>query len=335
MKIAIYGAGAMGTVLGALLTRAGKQIDLITRNEEHVKALKANGARIIVKGRDDIIVPVAAYTPEEMQDGYDVILLMTKQRDNPSICEFLLGKLKEDGAICTMQNGLPEFAVANVIGADRTLGCAVSWGATFIGEGASALTSDPDSMTFALGAYGNSGRHLSMIEDYLSAVGKVEVVADFMGARWAKLAVNSAFSSISAITGLTFGEVASRKDTRPIVLALLNEAFAVAESCGVTLGKIQGHDIQKIYKCKGGIKKFFALRMLPLAMKKHADLVSGMYFDLREHKKSDIDYINGVIAHSARNFGVDIPVNTRVIALAHEIERGVKDPSPDNLKLLV
>jgi len=80
MRSAIYGAGSLGTVLGAYLTRNGVEIDLINRNKAHVEALRQNGAHIT--GTVDLSVPVHALLPEEMTGKYDIIFLMTKQLNN-------------------------------------------------------------------------------------------------------------------------------------------------------------------------------------------------------------------------------------------------------------
>ena len=74
-RYAIYGAGSLGTVLGAYITKNGGQIDLINRNRAHVEALKTKGARIT--GKVEMTVPVTAFTPDEMTGKYNVILLMT------------------------------------------------------------------------------------------------------------------------------------------------------------------------------------------------------------------------------------------------------------------
>lgn len=322
----------MGTVLGAYISKAGRQIDLITRNISHVEAMKKGGAHIT--GSVDFTVPVSALTPGEMAGLYDVIFLMTKQRENRAICEFLSDFLAENGAIVTLQNGIPEPGIASVVGSSRTLGCAVSWGATFRGEGCAELTSSPEKLTFSLGSYEGSCPRTEAVKELLECMGEVTVENNFMGARWSKLSINSAFSSLSAISGLTFGEVACGKLSRRKALGLLNEAFAVAEACGIVPEKIQGHDIVKVYKCRGGIKEFVALRLLPLAMKHHKNLVSGMYFDLKEGKKCDIDSINGIIVHAARNFGVETPMNLNVLSVVRRIEKGELSVSPQNLELI-
>ena len=322
----------MGTVLGAFLTRAGQKIELITRNAEHVKALKEHGAHIT--GTVDFTVPVTAYTPEEMTGKYDLIFLMTKQRENAKICEFLNDYVSENGSVCTMQNGLPEPSVASVIGTQRTFGCAIAWGAAYESAGVVRLTSDPDKLTFAIGSLSGEPEGMYKAAEILKKVGKVEISDNFLGARWAKLAINSAFSSISAVTGLTFGDISRLKATRGLALDLLNEAFDTAEACGVTLEDIQGHDLVTLYRYKNGLKKKIALRLLPFAMKKHKDIVSGMYFDLKAGRQCDIDSVNGVVAHAARNFDVDVPLNHKVLEIAHKIERGELEISPANAELI-
>lgn len=331
MRVVIYGAGAMGTVLGAYITKGGGNIDLVTRNISHVEALNKNGAHIT--GTVDFTVPVKAYTPEEMSGKYDIIFLMTKQRANAEICTFLADYLADDGVICTLQNGLPEPSVAEIVGGERCMGCAVSWGATLVESGVSKLTSKPEKMTFALGSLEGENRRCGQIKNLLSLVGKVTVEENFIGARWAKLAVNSAFSSLSAITGMTFGELSRNKRAKPVALELLNEAFRVAESCGVTLAEIQGHDIVKIYSYRGGLKRMIALKLLPLAMKDHADIRSGMYYDLSAGAKCDIDRINGLIVRVGKKFGVETPANICALQIVQEIYDGARTISQDNLDL--
>lgn len=333
MRAAIYGAGAMGTVLGAFIVKGGGNVDLITRNAAHVDALNNNGAHIV--GTVDFTVPVHAYTPEEMSGRYDLILLMTKQLSNAEICGFLSPFLAEKGVICTMQNGLPEPSVAEVVGGDRCLGCAVSWGATLVENGVSRLTSEPSKMTFALGSLEGDNPALEGVKNFLSLAGKVSIESNFMGARWAKLAVNSAFSSLSALTGLTFGEVARDKRTKGYALDLLNEAFAVADACGVSLEKIQGHDLEFYYSCKKkGLKRKIALALLPLAMRHHADIRSGMYYDLISGNRCDIDRINGLVVKVGRKFGVKTPLNLNVLRVVHEISAGKREICMENLDLL-
>lgn len=333
MRVAIYGAGAMGTILGAYIAASGKQIDLITRNVGHVEAIKQHGAQVL--GNANFTVRVNALTPDQMSGVYDIIFLMTKQRENPKILPTLRDFLADDGVICTLQNGLPEPSVTEAVGAKRCLGCVVAWGANTLGEGRSELTSKKDKMTFALGSMHGYKKWYEPVKEYLECAGKVTIEENLFSTRWAKLTINSAFSPLSAVTGMTFGKVSKKLTTRRLALMLLNEAFDVAEACGVEIGEIQGHNIVEIYRCRGGIKKFTALSLLPLAMNGHGNLMSGMYFDLKSGKKCDVDFINGVIQRLGNKFGVDTPINDAVIEMAHEIERGERRISPENAKILL
>ena len=80
MRTAIYGAGSLGTILGAFISKAGEAIELINRNKAHVEALNSNGAK--VTGTVEFTQKVTAYTPDQMSGEYDIIFLMTKQQNN-------------------------------------------------------------------------------------------------------------------------------------------------------------------------------------------------------------------------------------------------------------
>ena len=170
MRCAIYGAGSLGTVLGAYMTKNGAQVDLINRNKAHVEALNTKGATI--KGTVDMNVPVKALTPDEMEGKYDVILLMTKQLLNPEVVTFLKPFLTDDGVIVTLQNGIPEPGIAEIIGEEHTMGCAVEWGAALIEPGVCELTSEPDSLSFHMGKMdGISDEQFKMVKELLENQG--------------------------------------------------------------------------------------------------------------------------------------------------------------------
>jgi len=236
MKVAIYGAGAMGTVLGAYITKAGYDIDLINRNIEHTKALKNDGAKII--GKIKFNQKVKALLPEEMKDKYDIIYLMTKQRYNTKVVESLVPFLSDKGVVCTMQNGMPELSVSEVIGKDKTVGCTMSWGATMHGKGVSELTSEAkrDTLTFSIGKYGNNDDEVfNYIVKLLDTMGNVKIEENFIGARWAKLLINSAFSGISVVTNANFGEIANNKVSKRLALKAIKECIDVAKASNIKI----------------------------------------------------------------------------------------------------
>ena len=138
MKAAIMGAGAMGTVLGAFLTRNGFPVDLIDSYPAQVDALNEKGAGVV--GCAELTVPVRALLPEQMEGVYDLVFLMVKQTNNEASLRALLPHLGENSTVCTLQNGVPELAVAEFVGRNRTVGGACRWGATFVEPGISELT---------------------------------------------------------------------------------------------------------------------------------------------------------------------------------------------------
>lgn len=335
MKVAIYGAGAMGTVLGAYITKAGYDIDLINRNKNHIDALKTTGAKII--GKIDFTQEVVALLPEEMTAVYDIILLMTKQRYNTEIVQSLVPFLAENGIICTMQNGLPEPSVADVVGPNRTAGCTMSWGATFHGNGISELTSDAsrETLTFSIGKYGeNDDTNFNHIVTLLNTMGTVTIEENFIGARWSKLLVNAAFSGLSVVTGNNFGTIAKNKQSRLLALEAIKECIDVGLAANINIEPIQGKDVVKLMNYNNPIKKSISFFLLPIAMKKHKLIKSSMLRDLQRGLKTEIDSINGTVCAYGKRVSVPTPINDQIVNLVHQIEEGKMDSKWDNIHLI-
>ncbi len=334
MRLAIYGAGAMGTILGAYIAKSGKNIDLISRNESHIEGLKSHGAHII--GKIDLTQKVNALLPRDMTGKYDIIFLMTKQMENMAVVKELTKYLASDGVICTMQNGLPEFSVSEVIGENRTMGCAMAWGATMIGKGVVELTSEAtrDTLSFSLGTLGSTeDKHFLEVVKLLEIMGDVKVENNFIGARWAKLLVNSAFSGLSAVLGATFGEIAANKKSRLFVQKIAKECIEVTRKANIKIEPIQGKDIVKLLDYNGPIKQKISFMIIPLAIKKHRLLKSSMLQDLEKGRQCEIEAINGVVCAFGDKVGFDTPVNDRIVKIVHEIENGKLKPDWQNLEL--
>ena len=128
MKIGVLGVGSLGTIIGALITKGGYDVDLIDINQENVDALNQNGAKLT--GFLDETVVVKAKHPNEVTRKYDVIFLLTKQVYTKDSLESILPFLNEDSVVCTLQNGIPEESVAAIVGKERTIGGVVGFGAT-------------------------------------------------------------------------------------------------------------------------------------------------------------------------------------------------------------
>lgn len=331
MRIAIYGAGSLGTILGAFITQKGTPIDLVNRNKAHVEALQKYGATIT--GTLNFNQKVTAYTPDKMSGIYDIIFLMTKQQYNHEVVTFLKDFLAKDGVIVTLQNGLPELLISEIVGEDRVLGCSVAWGATMVSPGVSELTSSPDSLTFSLGSISSKpNKKIENVKELLEMMGPVEIDTNFIGSRWSKLLINSSFSGMSAVLGSTFGEAAKNKASRKIVQGLIKECIDVCAKGGIKIELIQGKDIVKLLDYNGPIKKAISNFIIPIAIKKHSNLKASMLQDLEKGKKTEVEAINGVVSAYGRKVSHPTPLNDKVVEIINRIEAGELTPSFDNLK---
>ncbi|MBQ0093208.1 MAG: ketopantoate reductase family protein [Bacteroidales bacterium] len=332
MRAAIYGAGSLGMILGAYITKNGGKIDLINRNRAHVEAIRRNGA--VVTGTVNFTQKVEVYTPEEMTGKYDIVFLMTKQLQNREVVTFLKDFLTEDGVIVTLQNGIPEMLIAEIVGEDHVLGCTVAWGATKTGDGVCELTSEPDSLTFSLGSTSpKPNAHITDVKALLELMGPVEMEDNFIGARWSKLLINAAFSGMSAVLGCTFGETVSDIPQRKIVQAIMKECMDVCSAGGIRIEPVQGKDIVKLFNYSNPVKKAVSLLLLPFAIKKHRLLKASMLQDIENGKKTEVDSINGSVCAYGRKVGCPTPMNDKVVEIVHRIEEGELSPSFDNLRM--
>ena len=332
MRIAIYGAGSLGTILGAFITKAGVEIDLINRNKAHVEALQVNGAKVV--GTMEFTQKVTAYTPDQMSGTYDIIFLMTKQQHNAEVVTMLKDYLAEDGVLVTFQNGLPEMQIAEILGAERVLGSTVAWGATMQSPGVCELTSHPDALSFSLGAITpERPKHFDKVKEFLEHMGTVDVEENFIGTRWSKLLINASFSGMSAVLGCTFGEAAAPRASRKIVQALIKECIDVCSAGGIRIEPVQGKDIVKLLDYSNALKKAFAYMIIPIAIRKHALLKASMLQDLEKGKLTEVDSINGAVSEFGRKVSCPTPMNDKVVEIIHRIEKGELKPSFDNLKL--
>lgn len=334
MKYAVYGVGALGTVLAAYLAEAGEKFDCIVGSENTENALNSVGAKVV--GKREFCVPVTAIRHTKVKDKYDIVFLLTKQLTNKQVIRDIAQILNPDGVICTMQNGLPEAGIAEVIGKERTYGCTIGWGATNVGPGISELTSEPDkeNLTFGLGSYaGIKNQYFDEIVRILSIMGTVEIENNFIGTRWVKLLINSAFSGMSTVCGDTFGAVAKNKQSRKIIQQIIKECIDVANAADIKIEKIQGKDVVKLLDYQNNLKKKISFMIIPLAIKKHSALKASMLQDIEKNIPCEVDYINGVVCEFGKKYRIPTPANDKVCEIIHKIESKELKPDFENLKL--
>lgn len=241
--------------------------------------------------------------------------------------------LAEDGVLVTFQNGLPEMQIAEMLGEERVLGCTVAWGATMLSPGVCELTSQPDALSFSLGSISSTrSHHFDYVKLLLEKMGVVDVEENFIGTRWSKLLINAAFSGMSAVLGCTFGQAAGPHNSRRIVQALIKECIDVCHAGGICIEPVQGKDIVKLLNYTNRLKQVFSFMIIPIAIRKHANLKASMLQDLERGKLTEIDAINGVVSAYGRKVGCPTPMNDCVVEIVHNIEQGKLRPGFENLK---
>lgn len=327
------GAGSLGTIIGAYLARAGLPVQLIDTNRAHVEHLNEHGAA--VEGFDRFCVPVAACTPEQLEGSYDLVFLLTKQTYTEAAVKSLLPHLHETSTICTLQNGVPEEAVARLTGRERVVGGTVGFGATWVSPGVSRLTTPRETLAkyaFEIGETdGADTPRIHGIQRMLSHVGSCQIVSNLLSIRWSKLLINATFSGMSAALGCTFGDVLQDKRAMAYVARIADETIHVAHAQDILLAPMQGAELEEL-ALREGQTVMDKMTIYRHVFGPHAKLRASMLQDLEKGLPTEIDFINGIISLKGKALGIGTPVNDHVVQLVKKAERnGIRPVFEENL----
>jgi 2-dehydropantoate 2-reductase len=330
MKIAIVGAGSLGIVVGARLAPQFRDLVMVDADPANVAALNEHGARVI--GTMALAVPVSAVEPAHMRGGYDLVILLTKQTYNEVALAQIAPHLGAESIVCTLQNGIPEDSVAAVVGASRTVGGTVGFGATYVAPGVSELTSTAEAVerhAFEIGEMcGGVTRRLGAIAEVLGHVGHCEVVEDLMAIRWSKLLMNATFSGVSTALACTFGEVLENRHAMKFLARVADELIRVAHAAGQHLAPMQGEDMESL-RFREGETLEDKLPLYRRVWSHHALLRASMLQDLEKGRKTEIEAINGYVVARGREARIPTPFNRLIVDLIRgaEMRKGLPDRS--------
>ena len=261
-------------------------------------------------------------------------MLLTKQLQNKEVVTKLKDHLTDEGVIVTLQNGLPEPLISEIVGANHTMGCVVEWGATLKEPGVCVLTSDPSSLSFHMGKMeGISDEQFNMVKELLENMCPVHEEENLLGARWSKLLINATFSGLGTVVGGVFGDVSENKKARKVAIRCMKEVIDVGNSTGVSFAPVQGKNITKLFYYKGAFKRFISTLLIPIAMKKHRNIEPSMLQDLKKNKPCEIDAINGMVVLYGEKNGVATPINSKIVEIIKKIEKGELKPEASNIEL--
>ena len=333
-RIAIMGAGSLGTILGAYIAQ-NRQIDLIDTNASHVEALNQNGAR--VEGGAALTVPVRALTPDQMEGTYDLFLYLAKQTYNEDCFAQMKAHSHRNTYYCTCQNGLPEMALVEAFGAEKVMGSPVGWGATFMGPGVSRLTSPIASCSSTLGTVsGEVTPELLAVKQIMECMCPITISTNLLGLRWCKVLMNATFSGMSTVMGDCFGAVMDAPLGLQAVAHIGRECVRAVAAAGIQMEPFHGAgievDFNKVFEFQNDQERAGTEAVCKEVWGPHRALLASMLQDLQHGRTCEIEYINGVVCQLGRKTGVPTPVNDMVVEVVRRIQDGALTLSPENLQ---
>jgi 2-dehydropantoate 2-reductase len=328
----IWGAGAIGGTLGAYLTRAGRDVTLVDTVAEHVEAIARDGLRI-TGPIDTFTVRMAAFTPETLRGTWDEIILATKAHHTEAAVRALVPHLSAEGYVVSAQNGLNELAIAAVVGASRTVGAFVNFGADYLepgvvhygGRGAVVVGEIDGRIT---------PRATAVRDSWLAFDARAIVTPNIWGYLWGKEAYGAMLFA-TALTNESIADALAMPTYRPVYIALARELLAVAAARSVVPEAFDGFDPLAYSPSVPAGAAEASLDALVSHNRKSAKSHSGIWRDLAIRKRpTEVDAQLGIVVALAAEAGVPVPLTARLVALIHDIERGERPQALETLDTL-
>jgi 2-dehydropantoate 2-reductase len=300
VRIAVIGAGAMGSVFGARLQSTGAAVILFDINEAHIEAIRARGLTLGDAGGERRVTIPATSRIAEVADA-DLALVLVDSNGTAGVAPLLPNVLTADGVALTLQNGIGNVeALAAVLGGQRVVAGATLNSAAFVAPGhvrhtnvGSTVIGMPD---------GSLTERVCALAARLSNAGFSTVASDnAMGHVWAKFVLNCAINPLCALTGLRAGEIARHPPTARLLERLLDEVLAVAAAKGIRLPDpdLRTHVLDHAFE-----------RYNRPSMLQHVE--SG--------RRTEIEALNGALVREAGRLGIAVPYNDAIWAAVSGVD---------------
>ncbi len=300
MKTAIVGAGAMGSLFGALLGETGAEVCLIDIWEEHVSAINENGLRV-EHGRKTRCIAVEATTDPDRIGPIDLVIIFVKSPHTDAAARTANRLMGPDSMVLTLQNGMGNAdVISKIIDPNRVLSGTTSHGATILGPGRIRHAgTGPTIIGMWAGSELDPARRIA---DFFTAAGiETETADDIRSVVWNKLLVNVGINAITALTGIKNGQMLDLEATQKLSRTAVEEAMAVARAQGVNIRADAAEHVLEVARATGPNR-------------------SSMGQDVDNKRQTEIGVINGVIVDEARKAGLDAPINKTLTALIETLQ---------------
>jgi len=302
MKIAVVGAGAMGSLFGAMLAEAGNEVWLYDVWVEHVKIITKDGLRIEREGQTRMLSIEATTDPEQIGQA-ELVIIFVKSTHTASTAETARKLAGSDGAVMTLQNGMGNADIlSEFIDPERVLAGTTSHGATLLGPG-SIRHAGVGATTIGAWAETEQGRERAhKLSDFFTKIGiQTEAVDDVRSVLWNKLLINIGINAITALTTIKNGQILDLEITRQLSRNAVEEAMKIAGQMNI---KVREDAVDHVY----AVAEATAVNR------------SSMGQDVDNKRQTEIGTINGFIVRQAKRLGMQAPVNQTLTALVETLQ---------------
>jgi 2-dehydropantoate 2-reductase len=323
-SVLVVGGGAIGGITAAKLTGEVGRVVVLDTDDAHVARLREPGLTFMEAGAEHVVALDAVTTAGELSGRFDFALVTVKAPFHRAALEPLAAS-RDIAAFVSLGNGLIQDALAGLVGGDRVLACIVEWGGTHEGPGRAVRDTIAPMVVGELD--GSERERTRLLARCLKSVGDVRLTRNMRGQIWSKLLVNTAFTGLSAVSGLRYGEVAAHPDGRAAAYAIWAEGVAVGEAAGATFEAVLGVEPRELVARDDAALE----RMMAIA----GNTKPSMLQDLEQGRLTEVDVVNGGVARRGRAHAIATPFNDRVVELVHAMERGERRPAAAELTALV
>lgn len=294
MKVAVMGAGAVGCYFGGMLARAGHQVTLIAR-PQHVEAIARDGLRMETTSFDERVRLAASSEPSAVQ-GARLVLFCVKSLDTESAGAQIRPHLAPDALVLCLQNGVDNADRLRTVLPQHAVAAAVVYVATEMAGPGHVRHHGRGDLVIA-----PSSASQAAAQALIAAGVPTEISSNVRGALWAKLILNCAYNAVSAIAQLPYGRAVAGESVKEVMRDVVAECLAVARAEGV---QVAGDVHAAVDKLAGSMPSQF----------------SSTAQDLARGKRSEIDYLNGLVVHRGEALGIATPANRVLWALVKLLE---------------
>lgn len=316
MRIAVIGAGAVGSALGSLLWRAGEEVVLVGR-AAHIAAIRAAGLSVegVLGGFN-----ATPHAEERLSATPELALLTVKTQDIVAALRANRAML-QDVPIVVLQNGLRgEELAASVVPQAQLVSGVVVLHAQYLVAGHVVLMQSEGLLVGRLS--GENDALVGRVRAVLDKAVPTAVTSNIRGARWTKLIVNLN-NVLPALCDASFKQVYQDRFLRRLAVGLMREGLAVAQRSGIRLESLPGTSVPlvRLVACLPDALAGAIAARKAAGIETRWPLKGSTWQSVAREKPTEIEYLNGEIVRLGRELGVATPLNERVVALMQRVAR--------------